>query len=326
MLSSTAILSTRSVSVIHTGLTSATAEPAATYAAAPAAVSAASAASGTANANYAGYARYRALYEFAGRNADEISFQPGDIVMVPLEQNAEPGWKAGEIGGHTGWFPETYVEPADDDDGIGAAHDVAVAEPEAKSMSAIQSPVNENIPQPASVTSGANATEAPAEATAAAAAAGAGGDSQYIACYPYESAEPGDLTFVAGELITVVQKDGDWWTGVIGGTRTGMFPSNYVQPTVETPTAAANQANNNDNTTAAAAASGMAASTTAAAGGYDAAGAADEARTLEDADSEVSEINTKPMMDAVAADQQAQQEYGRPMSTTSTVSVAHCHS
>lgn len=26
-------------------------------------------------------------------------------------QNAEPGWLAGEIRGHTGWFPESYVEP-----------------------------------------------------------------------------------------------------------------------------------------------------------------------------------------------------------------------
>lgn len=28
-------------------------------------------------------------------------------------QNAEPGWMAGEIRGHTGWFPESYVEPVD---------------------------------------------------------------------------------------------------------------------------------------------------------------------------------------------------------------------
>lgn len=30
----------------------------------------------------AGYQRYRAIYEFAARNNDEITFQPGDIVMV----------------------------------------------------------------------------------------------------------------------------------------------------------------------------------------------------------------------------------------------------
>lgn len=29
-----------------------------------------------------GYVKYRAIYEFSARNADEITFQPGDIVMV----------------------------------------------------------------------------------------------------------------------------------------------------------------------------------------------------------------------------------------------------
>lgn len=74
-----------------------------------------SAAPTAASTTYEGYVKYRAIYEFMGRNSDEITFQPGDIVMVPLEQNAEPGWLAGEINGHTGWFPETYVELANDD-------------------------------------------------------------------------------------------------------------------------------------------------------------------------------------------------------------------
>lgn len=61
-----------------------------------------------------GFVKYRALYEFEARNTDEISFVPGDIILVPLEQNAQPGWLAGEINGHTGWFPETYVEKLED--------------------------------------------------------------------------------------------------------------------------------------------------------------------------------------------------------------------
>lgn len=50
----------------------------------------------------------------------------------------------------------------------------------------------------------------------------------YIANYPYQSQEQGDLTFNAGDVITVTKKDGDWWTGKIGNT-VGIFPSNYVQ-------------------------------------------------------------------------------------------------
>lgn len=51
---------------------------------------------------------------------------------------------------------------------------------------------------------------------------------EYVACYPYQSSEVGDLIFDAGEQIRVIKKEGDWWTGVIGN-RTGIFPSNYVQ-------------------------------------------------------------------------------------------------
>lgn len=79
----------------------------------PAVSSNATAASSASNFSKPGFVKYRAIYEFTARNSDEITFVPGDIVMVPLEQNAEPGWLAGEINGHTGWFPETYVEKAD---------------------------------------------------------------------------------------------------------------------------------------------------------------------------------------------------------------------
>lgn len=64
------------------------------------------------------YKKCRALYEFEARNTDELSFQPGDIIMVPLEQNAEPGWLTGELKNKTGWFPESYVETVDGTDDI----------------------------------------------------------------------------------------------------------------------------------------------------------------------------------------------------------------
>lgn len=113
----------------------------------------------------------------------------------------------------------------------------------------------------------------------------------YISCYPYESAEVGDLVFDAGEYITVIKKDGDWWTGTIG-TRTGIFPSNYVQPvtdvnTNETDVKATNNLQQN---------------------------IADDARNQEEADTEVSEINTQQKAENV------QEIYSRPMSSSSTVS------
>lgn len=55
------------------------------------------------------------------------------------------------------------------------------------------------------------------------------GDTEYyIANYTYISQESGDLAFNAGEVITVLKKDGDWWTGKLRDN-VGIFPSNYVQ-------------------------------------------------------------------------------------------------
>lgn len=67
------------------------------------------------------------------------------------------------------------------------------------------------------------------EAEMKAATDGAALSEAYVAVYPYQSAEVGDLSFQQGEQVTVIKKEGDWWTGVIGD-RVGIFPSNYVMP------------------------------------------------------------------------------------------------
>lgn len=49
-----------------------------------------------------------------------------------------------------------------------------------------------------------------------------------VALYSYESAVAGDLAFNQGDVITLVQAEGDWWTG-IKDNQTGIFPANYVK-------------------------------------------------------------------------------------------------
>ncbi|XP_017857702.1 PREDICTED: intersectin-1 isoform X2 [Drosophila arizonae] len=168
-----------------------------------------------------GFVKYRAVYEFNARNAEEITFVPGDIILVPLEQNAEPGWLAGEINGHTGWFPESYVEKLEDGS-TALATGEAVAVPSVADTAATltNSYVDNNA---LAAQSALAATDAAAVTNAA-----LGDVEYYIAAYPYESAEEGDLSFSAGEMVMVIKKEGEWWTGTIGN-RTGMFPSNYVQ-------------------------------------------------------------------------------------------------
>lgn len=48
-------------------------------------------------ASAGGTTKYRALFEFSARSEDELSFQPGDVILVFESHAAEPGWKAGQI-------------------------------------------------------------------------------------------------------------------------------------------------------------------------------------------------------------------------------------
>lgn len=142
-----------------------------------------------------------------------------------------------------------------------------------------------------------------------------GGATYYVSCYPYESGEIGDLTFGAGEYITVIKKDGDWWTGQIG-TRTGIFPSNYVQEVGAAGDAYSTDlsANQTDNTPPyEPAAVQQSISSTSASQNY-----SDDVRNQEEADTEVSEINTQSK-----SSENVQDTYSRPMSTSSTTSVNH---
>ncbi|XP_065297205.1 intersectin-1 isoform X1 [Dermacentor albipictus] len=292
-----------------------------------------------------GLVKYRALYAFEARNADELSIMPGDIIMVQENQHGEPGWLGGELQGKTGWFPESYVEkvvtsptggfPVDSNQvaaAAGTAETVHIVgtemkmtlegiseapengrEPTLDEVSApdvlqpsenscftqlprgapsvdTTSPVpgeGETAPQglqaqalfpwrakkenhltfnkgdviavkeqqdmwwygefqgklgwfPKSyvrLISGPVKTfnnqvsdlqefgdvppEPPADFPVAA-------EEKYIALYAYQSQEPGDLSFNAGDVISVSKKEGEWWTGTLAG-QTGIFPSNYVR-------------------------------------------------------------------------------------------------
>lgn len=42
---------------------------------------------------------------------DELSFQPGDVILVFECHTAEPGWLAGQMRDKVGWFPMAFAEP-----------------------------------------------------------------------------------------------------------------------------------------------------------------------------------------------------------------------
>lgn len=47
--------------------------------------------------------KYRAVFPFTARSEDELSFEPGDIILVFEGHAAEPGWRAGQIRDKVGY-------------------------------------------------------------------------------------------------------------------------------------------------------------------------------------------------------------------------------
>ena len=56
------------------------------------------------------------------------------------------------------------------------------------------------------------------------------GGEKYTAVYTYAGQYEDELSFEEGDVITVLSKDeADWWKGELNG-KSGVFPSNYVEP------------------------------------------------------------------------------------------------
>ncbi|XP_018365606.1 PREDICTED: intersectin-1 isoform X10 [Trachymyrmex cornetzi] len=176
-----------------------------------------------------GVRKYRALYEFVARNQDEISFQPGDIILVPPVQNAEPGWMAGEIRGHTGWFPESYVEPID----TGAADldnertFIQQDSVEKRTLEGIAE-VPENVSD-----AGSLGGEAPVvEAIIPTLGLGTSCAIQVTTLFPYRPTMEQHLSFEKGETINVSEQQDDWWYGSASTGNNGWFPKSYVKEVI----------------------------------------------------------------------------------------------
>ncbi|XP_044140388.1 intersectin-1 isoform X3 [Bufo gargarizans] len=138
----------------------------------------------------------QALYPWRAKKDNHLNFNKNDTITVLEQQDM---WWFGEVQGHKGWFPKSYVK--------------LISGPLRKSAS-IDSTSSESPVSLKRVSSPAFKPAVQGE--------------EYIAMYTYESNEQGDLTFQQGDMIVVIKKDGDWWTGTVGD-KTGVFPSNYVR-------------------------------------------------------------------------------------------------
>uniref|UniRef100_A0A8C4GYM6 Intersectin-1 n=1 Tax=Dicentrarchus labrax TaxID=13489 RepID=A0A8C4GYM6_DICLA len=140
----------------------------------------------------------QALYPWRAKKDNHLNFNKNEIITVLEQQDM---WWLGELQtGQRGWFPKSYVKL------ISFFFLISSSE-----SGVSDSPPNGKRPSPSPTK--------PSES----------GEAEYVAMYTYESSEQGDLSFQQGDIVMVTRKEGDWWTGMVGG-KTGVFPSNYVKP------------------------------------------------------------------------------------------------
>merc|ERR1719483_1495339 len=138
---------------------------------------------------------------YEATSKEQLSLAKGQMIIV--RKKTETGWWQGELqaGGKgkkraVGWFPASYVKLlAGDAGGI----------------------------------NGNTATEDTPEAVAPSSDGAAGGE-KHTALFPYTAQYEDELSFEAGDAVMVTAKEEEaWWRGEVGG-KSGVFPSNYVEP------------------------------------------------------------------------------------------------
>ncbi|KAL1787337.1 intersectin-1 isoform X4 [Sigmodon hispidus] len=208
---------------------------------------------------------YRALYPFESRSHDEITIQPGDVVMVDESQTGEPGWLGGELKGKTGWFPANYAEKIPENE---------VPTPVKPVTDLTSAPVPKlalrETPAPLPVTSSEPSTTPnnwadfsstwPASTSQGSQAMGKlrlgnlsiGKSWRSLKCrkpevlyvvphkgekveglqaqalYPWRAKKDNHLNFNKNDVITVLEQQDMWWFGEVQGHK-GWFPKSYVK-------------------------------------------------------------------------------------------------
>ncbi|KAL3307368.1 hypothetical protein Ciccas_014122, partial [Cichlidogyrus casuarinus] len=169
---------------------------------------------------------YQAVFSFQARQEDELSFEPGDRIVVLSNKSTEigEGWLFGQCNGRQGLFPENYAKPMNqlspsgggslfpNNDPFLAPTEPVLADP-FEDMYPKEEPYNPLQP------------ELPKSN-------GAVGEGLFYcrALYPYDSNESGDLNFHQGDIIRVFCERENWWTGtLLRNAKQGMFPANFAE-------------------------------------------------------------------------------------------------
>uniref|UniRef100_A0A8C3GHH9 Intersectin-1 n=1 Tax=Cairina moschata TaxID=8855 RepID=A0A8C3GHH9_CAIMO len=185
---------------------------------------------------------YRALYPFESRSHDEITIQPGDIVMVDESQTGEPGWLGGELKGKTGWFPANYAEKIPENEvpasvkpvvEAAAAPKVSVHETTTSlgTPASTESQPSLTVPSAGQLRQRSAFTPATVTGSSPSPVLGQGEKVEGLqaqALYPWRAKKDNHLNFNKNDVITVLEQQDMWWFGEVQGQK-GWFPKSYVK-------------------------------------------------------------------------------------------------
>uniref|UniRef100_A0A915PTZ4 Uncharacterized protein n=1 Tax=Setaria digitata TaxID=48799 RepID=A0A915PTZ4_9BILA len=169
-----------------------------------------------------GAVKYRALYEFNARSDDELSFQPGDVILAFENHAAEPGWLAGQMRDKVGWFPVAFAEPMVPVSAVPTQPPQTVS---SVTTSPSSEPLQSIVEEPAATvksTSGSfSAVQSDQEKQLPVLGAA-------VALYQWKARNDNELSFSKGDTIEILEQLEMRWKGRNRSGAVGWFPKSYV--------------------------------------------------------------------------------------------------
>uniref|UniRef100_A0A1I7VHU6 Intersectin-1 n=1 Tax=Loa loa TaxID=7209 RepID=A0A1I7VHU6_LOALO len=168
-----------------------------------------------------GAVKYRALYEFTARSDDELSFQPGDVILAFENHAAEPGWLAGQMRDKVGWFPVAFAEPMVPVSAVPTQPPQTVS---SVTTSPSSEPLQSIVEEPtASVVKSGSFGASPPEQEKQLPVLGAA-----VALYQWKARNDNELSFSKGDTIEILEQLEMRWKGRNKSGSVGWFPKSYV--------------------------------------------------------------------------------------------------
>ncbi|CAD6193608.1 unnamed protein product [Caenorhabditis auriculariae] len=161
----------------------------------------------------------RAIFPFEARSEDELSFEPGDVIIVFQGHAAEPGWGAGQLRDKVGWFPEAFVEPIAAIPSHGNEPPIQNMPPNVTPSCSLDRIPEEGVMRKQdSVLSNISNNDASKKVIC-----------RCIAQFQWRARNEDDLSFSKGDTIDVFEQQDMKWNGRKSNGESGWFPKSYVK-------------------------------------------------------------------------------------------------